>query len=226
MHILLHMAVLKEMKHLLWNISIIYERSKLAIINPQTSVCSLPSWLPSYQLCLSPSWGTLICMRPADFCIWATLLSPCCIPLAKVSKRDSRDARFSRLSWIQLPLTQGKFLLHLRPQMLQIWRHASTSGSTPAQVHHTAQSGSLQIKPQAKKRTISSTNEVINWLFHTAFNRLEFSVNTSWGKKTKHCVSTLPHECRIRLLWRHLLWSICLHKGPALRTIFLSQRWR
>lgn len=110
MHSLLHMVIFKEVIHLHGHTSIINERSELALINLQTSVCSLPSPLPSYQLCLPLSWGMLICMRPAGFCMWATLLSPCCIPLEKVRKRDSRDARYSRLSWIQLPLTLGNFL--------------------------------------------------------------------------------------------------------------------
>lgn len=159
------------------HISIIYERSELAVINLQTSVGSLPSPLPSSQPRPPLSGGMLICMRPAGFCMWATLLSPCCITLEKVRKRDSGDVRFSQLSWIQLPLTQGELSLLSSVQMLQIPQHASTSAFTTAQLHHTAQPDSLRIKPRAGSALFLQL--ISDELAVPAFNSLEFSVNTS-----------------------------------------------
>lgn len=110
-------------------------------------MCSLPSLLPSCQLCLPLSRGILICIRPADFCMRATLLSPCCITLEKVGNRDSGDARFSRLSSIQLPLTQkASFSSVVGANAADSATHVNFRSH---QVHHTAQSDSLQIKPQA-----------------------------------------------------------------------------
>lgn len=109
---------------------------------------SLPSSLPSYQLCPPPPAPEL---RGADlhaagrFCIWATLLSPCWITLQKVRKGGSRESQFSGLSWNQLAPIQGKILFR-PPVSVQMCTHFGFRFTT-AQANHAAQADSPQIKP-------------------------------------------------------------------------------
>lgn len=79
------------------------------------------------------------------FCIWATLLSPCCITLQKVRMGGSREAQFSGQSWIQLAPIQGKILFR-PPVSVQMGTHVGF-GFTTEQANHAAQADSPQIKP-------------------------------------------------------------------------------
>lgn len=68
--------------------------------------------------------------------------------------RENEEKRLWRCSVLLAELDSaatysGEAPLLSSVQMLQILQHASTSVFTGAQVHHTAQSDSLQIKPQA-----------------------------------------------------------------------------